>query len=490
MAQILVIATFIVIFLREAISAPLLVGELGSSRAVAWVTLGVMAGLWLWADVLVRLEAYRMDRLGRWDAVIRAERWIMISRIAGICAHAAAVLALGWLDAVRWFVGDLVFLDEFLATLPMLLLLTGGWWSFYRIERRLREALLIRELDAGRPVHGFPPRWVYVLIAVRHQLALVLAPVLAISAWNELIEHQARHGGSPAAWTALQFGGIAVILSLMPLLLRHIWDTITLGPGALRDRLEHMCRVQRVRVRDLLVWRTSGVMINGAVMGFLGRWRYILLTDALLEHLPQEQVEAVTAHEIGHVRRRHMIWLGVSGIGAVMLAASLIQVATDRIVGRSVPEWLVLAGSSLALMLGMVGFGFVSRRFEWQADAFAVQHLSGATARDRRGVVTPEAVEAMAGALESVARLNHIPKDRFTWRHGSIATRVAKLRALSGQRIDRLRADRDAGAMKIAGLVAIAVALGLAWWSESWLASTPGDGAPETGAAGLVSHKP
>src|SRR5690606_31987071 len=76
----------------------------------------------------------------------------------------------------------------------------------------------------------------------------------------------------------------------------------------------------RVRFREVLLWRTFGGMVNAAVMGMLAPLRYILLSDALLEHLPAEQVEAVMAHEVAHIRKRHLVWLLVlSGSAMVLL---------------------------------------------------------------------------------------------------------------------------------------------------------------------------
>ena len=58
-------------------------------------------------------------------------------------------------------------------------------------------------------------------------------------------------------------------------------------------------------------------MINGAVMGAITPVRYILLTDALLETLPRERVEAVMAHELAHVRRHHIFWLVMAAAGSM-----------------------------------------------------------------------------------------------------------------------------------------------------------------------------
>jgi STE24 endopeptidase len=200
------------------------------------------------------------------------------------------------------------------------------------------------------------------------------------------------------------------------------------------------------------------------VMGIAGPLRYVLLTDALLESLSGEQVEAVMAHELGHIRRRHMAWLGVSGLAAILLASAGVGWAAwvlpwPALRSEAAQSVLFLAGLPLAILW----IGFVSRRFEWQADAFAVQHLSGARPGAGAVAVSPDAVVAMSGALEMVARLNHIPRHRFSFRHGSIAARQRRLRGLLGRAADRLPIDRQARVLKVVSGLAFVGAVLLVW---------------------------
>jgi Zn-dependent protease with chaperone function len=457
--QVCVIAAFLVLFLRDGLRGPML-GSLGAAWAAAG-TLGGLAGVAILAHVLIWRLGRRMDR-GWPGAMEAADRVVLASRVTALGIYALCVLGLGWLDAVRSVTGDLVLVDELAAALPFLLVLVGGWWSMAPLERRLREAVLVRSLDEGRPVHPIPSRGGYVLAAVRHQLALVVVPLALIMAWKEAVERAAGRGWLPewAPVEVVQLAGAVGALILMPLLMRRVWDTVALGPGELRDELMAMCRVHGVRVRELLLWRTHGMMINGAVMGLVGPARYVMLTDALLERLPAEQVQAVMAHELGHIRRRHMPWLFAAAVLSIGLGVAGADVVL-RLLGEALAdrEAAQVASVGVGMILGLVAFGFVSRRFEWQADAFAVQHLSGARPGDGEGViVTPEAVRAMSGALESVAELNHIPRRRFAWRHGSIASRQERLAGLVGQPARRLRPDREAAIAKVAvGAAMVAV---------------------------------
>lgn len=469
MVQILLIVTFVALFLRETLQQPVF-------EVAPWVVLtlylgglAMICGL-MWA--VVWRQGSRLDRAGSRSAVRISDGAVMASRVSAVILHVFAVLGLGWLDLVRSVIGKEVLIDELIAVAPVIVAFLFGWWAMYPIDRRLREAVLIRDLDEGRAVHPMPGRGAYVLNAFRHQAALVLVPVILIVGWTEVVGVGVSALGM-AAWfpmAVVQLVGMGLVLTMMPLVLRRVWSTSKLGPGPIRERLVAMCDRQGVRVRELLVWGTHGTMINGAVMGFLGPLRYILLTDALLETLPQDQVEAVMAHELGHVKRRHMIWLGMAVISVIILARAGLDEAARRVAGdRAAQDDVQTTLAFAALGVGMLAFGYLSRRFEWQADAFAVQHLSGGGAggTGEEPVLTPDAAAAMSGALESVARLNRIPKNKFTWRHGSIAARLRRLHALAGQRADSLVVDRQVRRLKILTALAMASAaavIGVSVW--------------------------
>jgi STE24 endopeptidase len=267
------------------------------------------------------------------------------------------------------------------------------------------------------------------------------------------------------------------VFILAPLIIRGIWDTVPLPAGEVRRHLTQLCRDHRVRVRDLLLWRTFGGTINGAVMGFFAPVRYILLTDALLDLLPKNQIEAVMVHELAHVRKHHMFWLLVSGFGTITLLLGVFLPAlvyAHRGLIRAAPmahipmpaigeTGLSIAAAALTCLCGAWIFGWISRRFERQADSFAVQHLAHQAGWQVGGngglVVDPESAAVMAQALQSVADLNHMSVTRSSWRHGSIRWRQEYLYGLVGQPADRLAIDRLVGRIKIAALLAAVAGL-------------------------------
>ena len=442
------------------------------------LTLGIAPLLVLWGvthAILWRCTR-RIDRTGRHASVRTALRTLSIARIGVLVLFAGAVLGFAWLDEIRRVVGDLVLVDEAIAIAPPIAVLAGLWWSYYPIERRLREAAVLYSLDRSRPVPGLPTRFQYVLDQSRMHLLLVLVPLGALRVWWELMQrlflwlHE-----SPAitlsestlmvAETVLHYAGVLLILAIMPLVLIHVWSTVRLGAGPLRDRLEDLCRANRVRVRDLLVWRTHNAMINGALIGVVPPFRYILLTDALLASLPTREVEAVMAHEVGHARRHHLPWIILILVATAGLSWTAAALAWDAFDPNPDPEAILPTSVVTAFTLLATGlmFGHVSRRFEEQADAFAVQHMTRESPDpERPGVVTEHAAAAMSGALASVAHLNHMDPEVFSYRHGSIGARRRRLHALVGRAIDALPVDRRVRRLKLAGLLALAILITLA----------------------------
>ena len=121
-------------------------------------------------------------------------------------------------------------------------------------------------------------------------------------------------------------------------------------------------------------------MGNAAVMGLVSHFRYILLSDLLLETMSDEQIEAVFAHEVGHVVHKHLIWsiallatlmFGISGPGQWLADHSeFLQKypwATETV------QTVMFLGIGVGLFA--LVFGFVSRRLERQADVFAARTI-------------------------------------------------------------------------------------------------------------------
>lgn len=383
-------------------------------------------------------------------------------------------LAIGGLRTLRIPLQHTVLIDELLVMLPTLLTVIASWAMYYPVDRRLREAVIMRDADAGKPVYPLLSRGGYVTIQLRHQFGLVLLPLLMVLCWYEtivllgpdfhcVISNQAAQVLSPI--------GVLAIFICSPLVIRYVWQTRPLPPGEVRDRMLALCHQHKVRVRELLLWQTSGRMINAAVAGLISKVRYILLSDGLLDQLGPREIEAVMAHELGHVKCKHLIWMGAAIIALLgTLEGGGYALLENTVVTIEDPTLRILAVSAPSLIIALLAFGWVSRRVERQADVFAIRHLamtSQTKAYDASGtqLFDQEAVDTMVHALQRVAVLNHVPltpksrrENLMHWRHGSIAWRQGHLRSLIGTPINQTPVDRVLNKVKLATLLGLGIA--------------------------------
>ncbi|MCX5691113.1 MAG: M48 family metalloprotease [Planctomycetota bacterium] len=420
--------------------------------------------------LLARRAGAAMDRHGETRAFVTAELFASRIRVAGLFWYLTVMLGAGWVMHARTLGAGLVVADVLLVVGPPVAFLGALWWNMYPLEARLREALLYRQIDSGAPVYEIPTRWQFVWGQIKHHVLLILMPVLLISTWDGLLDLIVEHRASQWPWFSaiepfLRWCGIAGALIAAPSLLKWLWSTVLLQSGPLVANFTSMCECYNVRIRGPYIWRTHGAMVNGAVLGAFWPLRYLLLTDALVEQLDSIQVEGVLAHEVAHVKMRHMAWLLVSVIASVLLTGWLCSFAALAWGLDSQSELVGVLASLASLAAAVLVFGTVSRRFEWQADAFAVRHLSHVRASD---TITPMASHAMESALGRVAHLNGVAVHAFSWRHGSILTRQNRLRELIGTQGAKLPIDRTVRRIKL--LSVLVCLLGGAplvweWWS-------------------------
>lgn len=161
----------------------------------------------------------------------------------------------------------------------------------------------------------------------------------------------------------------------------------------------------------------------------LGKRKRIALFDTLLERHSRDEVTAVLAHEIGHWKLGH-IWRGtlfsmlqLGGflwlLGWVLRTPEVFE--AFGVAAPSVHVGLVLFGvltSPLSLVLGPL-FAALSRRNEFQADAFAVQTTQRA----------PDLVRALT-RLSKESLSNLTPHPLYVTLHYSHPPLVHRVRAL------------------------------------------------------------
>jgi STE24 endopeptidase len=270
-----------------------------------------------------------------------------------------------------------------------------------------------------------------------------VVPVLTVLGFQDATRHLLPEADDGILLAAAHVPALVLLAILFPSLLRHVWQTRPLDPGPLRDRLEGTARRAGFKARDILVWNTGGMMLNAAVAGFVPLFRYVFLTDGLLNRLSDAQIQAVFGHEIGHLRHRHLFLRIVAMFAPVGLGLLIDGVFPGflRQVGARITaegDMLPVAMGVLALV-GLAGyllfvFGPYCRLLEGQADLFGCRALAAAA--------QAEPVATYVSALEDLATAGAIDRERSSWQHASIAARVEFVRRIASDPAFELRFHR------------------------------------------------
>ena len=452
--------------------------------------------LGVWSRLLARrVASVRLDRTLRYF-----NRVVLAARFGVPVWFAVGVFFLHWGETVQRLLGPVSkwpvqLPGTIVGTLPALLAWVGLWWSQFPADHALREQQLLIKFENGEPVYRPPPLWPYMVANLRLQVLFTAVPILLILAAHDAIMLLLWRGfdlniEQSAAEGLITFASAIGVFIIVPEILTRVLPTQPLPASALRDRMEAMCRAHRLQFRDILLWRTHNRIANALVMGIVPRFRYVLLSDLLLAEMEDEQIEAVFAHELGHVVHRHLIWYLV-----FMLVLPVIVLILEAEQHRlQLPSWLPLDLVTTMIGFGafLFAFGYVSRRFERQADVFAARTLEGLTGERLTGEfagpshVGPLGATVFASALQKVALINNMPiepRGRWegglvrrigyvlerigdatnNWLHGSIAQRMRTLHRMSTDPAHTHRFDKRMARLYVALLVLLVVSGAVAW---------------------------
>jgi Zn-dependent protease with chaperone function len=428
----------------------------------------------------------------------RYERQRFLHQVFLLVGYGLALTAAGWGWTVQGW-GERAG-RELLLLVPFLAAQVLSWLFFYDADRAaFRAAQRNAETDPlgrldGRHADASPfgGRWAYVAFQARQKLALVSIPVLLLIAQKELLRL------FPESWQeqwhlAIQSVGVLAVLAAfvaMPWIVRLALGLKPLPAGPLRNRLLAASRRLGFRCSDILLWNTRSGMANAMVIGIVPWVRYVVFTDRLIEDFPEDEVEAVFGHEVGHVHHHHMLYyLGFLTSSVIVLALFYDQYLA-KAVNRAAERFGLFADGAPALRNDLaifpvvlclltyifVVFGFLSRRCERQADVFGCRavscgdpdccgHDGDLAPAGRGGGLCPTGIRTFIRALEKVAVVNGISRERpgflQSWQHSTIARRVAFLQRVLGDPAVERRFQRRVALVKWALLGFLGGALAL-----------------------------
>ena len=157
-----------------------------------------------------------------------------------------------------------------------------------------------------------------------------------------------------------------------------------LEEGPLKDRLEAYAQTVGFTLSKIMVIDGSkrSTRANAYFSGF-GRQKQVTLYDTLIDDLEEDEVVAVLAHEIGHYKCNHIpinLVLGIATTGLTLFIFSLLidNPLLSEALGVGQPSFhlgLIAFGilySPLSEITGLF-MNYLSRVFEFQADAYAVK---------------------------------------------------------------------------------------------------------------------
>ena len=252
---------------------------------------------------------------------------------------------------------------------------------------------------------------------------------------------------------------LIIIAVFGPVMIQKLWRCRPVEEGRERSGIEAICKKAGVGFADILYWPIFGSrMITAGVMGLVKRFRYILVTKSLLSLLEPEEVEAVIAHEAGHIKRNHLVFYFLFFLGYMLLAVSTFDIVIYSVVyAKPFYRFLIDSGireptlisisygiaiTAIFLVYFRFIFGYFMRNFERQADTHVFSFFGNA----RHLISTFEKIAALSGRSPA----------KPDWHHFSIEERIGFLKKCDADRSLVKRHDtkiKKSIAIYLAGLI-------------------------------------
>lgn len=162
-----------------------------------------------------------------------------------------------------------------------------------------------------------------------------------------------------------------------------------LEDGSLKIAIENYAKSVGFQLSNIFVIDGSkrSTKANAYFSGF-GAQKRITLYDTLIHELNEDEIVAVLAHEVGHYKRKHIIFnlissIALTGFSLFVLSLLIKSPMLSAALGVENPSFhigLIAFGilySPISEITGLL-MNYVSRTFEYQADDFAKETFSAA----------------------------------------------------------------------------------------------------------------
>ena len=301
---------------------------------------------------------------------LKQEKFMLLALIAAVAAY----------PLEHWMLhsGQLVALLAGFALIGGILDLPFELYSTFRIEQRFGFNRMTWQLYLADTLKG-------VLVGT-----LIGLPIAALMLWI-----MGATGGLWWLWAWGAWVGFNLLIMVVyPTLIAPIFNTFKpLADEGLKARVQALMQRCGFAAKGLFVMDGSRRSAHGnAYFTGLGAAKRVVFYDTLLAKLSPAEVEAVLAHELGHFKHKHIRQRIVLVFALSLVALALLGWLAQQqgfYTGLGVLPNLGVPNDALALLLFSLVvpvFGFfaaplsaqLSRRHEFQADAYACAQSSGA----------------------------------------------------------------------------------------------------------------
>jgi STE24 endopeptidase len=229
---------------------------------------------------------------------------------------------------------------------------------------------------------------------------------------------------------------ISVVLGkVAPVLILPLFYKVTpLEDEELKERIKILAKNAGLKIENIFKFDMSKntKKANAAFTG-LGKSKRVLLGDTLLDNYSKDEIETVIAHELGHYKKKHIVKNIIIGTASSFLTLFLIAYLYENslawfgfnsIIQIEALPLLTLWGMLIGVIQSPLS-SFLSRKFEYEADEYAV------TASGKP--------DAFVSTLNKLTEQNLADKDPhpfvewFFYSHPSIKNRITALKKFVGQ---------------------------------------------------------
>ncbi len=163
-----------------------------------------------------------------------------------------------------------------------------------------------------------------------------------------------------------------------PYMIRLLYRGYELKDEGLKQSMVSMIDLTGMDLAPERLYAIRNKRANAVVAGIIRRARYVFFADKLLERMTKEEIMAVFAHELAHIRHRHvpqMFFATILWIGGIQTLFYLLGIGA-YLESWSIQSRILLSGAMTTVNIWLLTFLVLfplSRRNEYEADATAAK---------------------------------------------------------------------------------------------------------------------